>query len=59
MKNVYGCVVASNGSLFIVIKPCLKSYSSNRIVVNDYFNHKLWSGLVGEPKTEVSKFIKK
>ncbi len=59
MKSVFCCVVASNGSSFISISPCLKSFFIHRIFVSDFVNHQLWSGFVGEPKSEVSKFINK
>lgn len=59
MINNFGCFVLSNGSLLIAPKPCSKSFLNHSILVNDAVNHPLWSNLIGEPKTEVYKFINK
>lgn len=59
MKSIFSCFILSNGTLLIAERPCLKSFLTRGVLVNDSVNHPLWSGLVGEPKTEVSEFINK
>ena len=59
MRSLFSRCVLSNGSLLIINRLPLNLLEANTILINDSINHPLWSGLVGEPKTEVSKFINK